>query len=60
MLQFINVSDDLALVGTDSGQHEQILEITVLAERGGFKDDLLEQLDKLDGEVRRQESLDGD
>ena len=42
VLQLVDVPDDLALVRTDGSEEQEVLEITVVAERRGFDYDLLE------------------
>ena len=59
VLELVDVADDLALVRTDSCQHEQVLEVAVVVEGRGLKDDLLKQLDELQRQVGSEESLDG-
>ena len=59
VLELVDVADDLALVRTDSCQHEQVLEVAVIVEGRGLKDDLLKQLDELQRQVGSEESLDG-
>ena len=59
VLELVDVADDLALVRTDSRQHEQVLEVAVVVEGRGLKDDLLKQLDELQRQVGSEESLDG-
>ena len=58
--ELIDVAHDLALVRADSSEHQQVLQVLVLAERRRLKDDLLEQLDKLNRQVGGQEGLDRD
>ena len=58
--ELVDVAHDLALVGTNRGKHQQVLQVLVLAERRRLQDDLLEQLNQLDRKVCRQERLDGD
>lgn len=55
-----DVRHDLAFVGSDGGEEEELLEVGVVAKGGGFEDDLLEQFDELRREVSREECLDGD
>lgn len=59
-LDLVDVAHDLALVGADRGEEEELLEVAVVAERGRLEDDLLEELDELSREVGREEGLDGD
>ena len=60
VLELVDVVDNLALVRTDRCQQHQVLEVAVLAEGRGLNDDLLQELDELDGQVSREECLDSD
>ena len=51
VLELVDVADDLALVGADGGEQEQVLQVAVVAEGRRLYDDLLQELDKLDREV---------
>ena len=59
VLQFIDVADDLAFVGTNRGEEKQILQILVVTERRGLDDDFLQKLTEFDRKVSGQESFDG-
>lgn len=59
VLQLVDVPDNLALVGANGSEQEQVLQVLVLAERWWLNDDLLEDLDELHGKIRVQERLDG-
>jgi hypothetical protein len=60
VLEPTDVADDLALVGADGGEEEEVLKRSVVGEGRGFEDDLLEQFDELGGEVVLDECLNGD
>ena len=60
VLQLVDITNYLALVRTNGSQHHEVLQVLVVAEWRGLQNDLLEQFDKLDGQVGRQEGLDGD
>lgn len=60
VLELVNVSNDLALVRSDSGEKKKVLQRSVVREGGGLENDLLEKLDKLGREIVLDESLDGD
>jgi hypothetical protein len=60
VLKFINIANNLALVGTDGSEHKQILEVFILVERRRLKDDFLQQLNELNGKVGGQESFNSD
>ena len=60
VLELVDVANDLALVRADGCQHQQVLEVAVVAERRWLQDDLLQQLDELERQVSSQECLDSD
>jgi hypothetical protein len=60
ILQLVDISDDLSLIGAYGSEQHQVLEVSVVAEWRGLKDNLLEQFNELDREVRGKERLDGD
>lgn len=51
VLQLVNVADHFTLVSTDGSEHEEVLEVLVLIKWRRLQDNLLEQLDELDGEI---------
>ena len=60
VLELADVSDDLSLVGSDGGEEEEVLKSSVVRERRGLEDDLLQELDQLGGKIVVDEGLDGD
>ena len=60
ILQLVDITNDLSLVGAYGSEQQQILEVSVVAEWRRLKYNFLEQFDELDREVRRKEGLDGD
>ena len=59
VLELVDVPNDLALVSANGSEHEQVLEVLVVAERRRLNDNLLEDLNELDRKVSCDESLDG-
>lgn len=60
VLQLVDVTDDLALIGADCSKEEKILQVLVVAEGGWLDNDLLKQLNELNREVGGDECPDGD
>ena len=60
VLQLIDVTNYLALVGSDSSKKEQILEVLIITEGRGLDDDLLQQFDEFEGKVSGKERFDSD
>ena len=60
VLELVDIADDLAFVSADGSQHQQVLQVLVVAKRRRLQDDFLEQLNELDRQVSRQERLDCD
>jgi len=56
----LNVVSDTSTVRLASSEHKQVLEVSVVAEGGGLKNDLLEKLNQLSGHISIDEGLDGD
>ncbi len=55
ILQLVDITNDLSLVGAYGSEQQQVLKVSVVAEWRGFKDNLLEQFNELDREVRGKE-----
>jgi hypothetical protein len=60
VVQLLDVIANTSTVGFDGGKNQKILQVLILTERRGFKDNLLEQFDQFIRQVSIQERLDRD
>jgi hypothetical protein len=60
ILQLVDITDDLSLVGAYGSEKQQVLKVPVVTEWRGFENNLLGQFNELNREVRRKECLDGE
>ena len=59
MIKPVDVLRDLGGLGADGREDEEVLEVRVLRELRALKDDPLEEVDELSGELGGEERLDG-
>jgi len=45
VLEFVDVANNLALIGADGSEKEKVLQVLVVAERRRLNDNLLQELD---------------